>query len=59
MIVKDQGKLHLGYEGSHLYKKDGRYYLFTCHIPAYGTERKPRTASLRIPWKENSGEDAS
>ncbi len=40
MIVQDTGKLHLGYEGSHLYKKDGRYYLFTCHIPAYGSERK-------------------
>lgn len=40
LIVRDGGELHLGYEGSHLYKKDGRYYLFTCHIPAYGTERK-------------------
>lgn len=40
LIVRDEGKLHLGYEGSHLYKKDGKYYLFTCHIPAYGTERK-------------------
>ncbi len=46
MIVKDQGKLHLGYEGSHLYKKDGRYYLFTCHIPAYGTERKTQDCFL-------------
>lgn len=40
MIVRDKGELFLGYEGSHLYKKDGRYYLFTCHIPAYGTKRK-------------------
>lgn len=40
LIVQDTGKLHLGYEGSHLYKKDGRYYLFTCHIPASGSERK-------------------
>lgn len=40
LIVRDEGPLHLGYEGSHLYKKDGKYYLFTCHIPAYGTERK-------------------
>lgn len=40
LIVRDEGKLHLGYEGSHLYKKDGKYYLFTCHIPAYGMERK-------------------
>lgn len=39
-IVRDKGALHLGYEGSHLYKKDGRYYLFTCHIPAWGNERK-------------------
>lgn len=40
LIVRDKGELYLGYEGSHLYKKDGRYYLFTCHIPAYGTKRK-------------------
>lgn len=40
LIVRDEGKLHLGYEGSHLYKKDGKYYLFTCHIPACGNERK-------------------
>lgn len=40
LIVQDKGELDLGYEGSHLYKKDGRYYLFTCHIPAYGTKRK-------------------
>ena len=39
-LVRDEGELHLGYEGSHLYKKDGRYYLFTCHIPAWGNERK-------------------
>lgn len=23
----------LGYEGSHLYKHDGRYYVLTCHFP--------------------------
>lgn len=40
LIVQDEERIHLGYEGSHLYKKDGRYYLFTCHMPAYGSERK-------------------
>ncbi|MFR5688875.1 MAG: family 43 glycosylhydrolase [Lachnospiraceae bacterium] len=40
LIVKDEEKIHLGYEGSHLYKKDDKYYLFTCHILAYGSERK-------------------
>lgn len=32
VIVKDQEGIPLGYEGSHLYKKDGFYYLFTCHF---------------------------
>lgn len=32
LIVKDLDDVNLGYEGSHLYKKDGKYYLFTCHM---------------------------
>ena len=40
LLVEDVDNVHLGYEGSHLYKKDGRYYLFPCHIPAYGNAWK-------------------
>ena len=32
IAVTDQPGQRLGYEGSHLYKRDGRYYLFTCHM---------------------------
>ncbi|MCR5368647.1 family 43 glycosylhydrolase [Eubacterium sp.] len=31
LIVSDKGNPNLGYEGSHLYKIDGRYYLFLIH----------------------------
>lgn len=34
ILVKDKPYQPLGYEGSHLYKLNGRYYLFTCHMPA-------------------------
>lgn len=33
VIVVDKPGVPLGYEGSHLYRRDGRYYLFTCHAP--------------------------
>ena len=33
VVVTDQPGQRLGYEGSHLYKREGRYYLFTCHMP--------------------------
>ena len=31
IIVDDSSNPNLGYEGSHIYKKDGRYYLFLIH----------------------------
>ena len=31
LIVSDKGNPNLGYEGSHLYKINGRYYLFLIH----------------------------
>lgn len=33
VLVVDKPGVPLGYEGSHLYRRDGRYYLFTCHMP--------------------------
>ncbi len=33
LIVKDSDDAYLGYEGSHIYKIDGRYYIFFIHIP--------------------------
>ena len=33
VIAQDDPQADLGYEGSHLYKHDGRYYVFTCHFP--------------------------
>lgn len=32
-IAKERQEVYLGYCGSHLYKIDGRYYLFTIHWP--------------------------
>ncbi|MBO4900298.1 MAG: family 43 glycosylhydrolase [Lachnospiraceae bacterium] len=42
MIVEDSEESPLGYEGSHIYKIDGRYYVFFINIPAGG----PRTQSV-------------
>lgn len=36
MIVKDTGDVGLGYEGTHLYKINGRYYIFFIHWPKGG-----------------------
>lgn len=33
LVVKDIDENYLGYEGTHFYKIDGRYYLFFIHIP--------------------------
>ena len=33
VAVTDLPGQRLGYEGSHLYKRAGKYYLFTCHMP--------------------------
>lgn len=32
VIVRDAPDQDLGYEGSHMYAHDGRYYVFTCHF---------------------------
>ncbi|OWA37062.1 acetyl xylan esterase [Saccharibacillus sp. O16] len=32
IIIKEREPAHLGYEGAHLYKIDGRYYVFLIHI---------------------------
>lgn len=36
IVAVDQPGQHLGYEGSHLYKHGGKYYLYTCHMPLDG-----------------------
>lgn len=32
LIVRDDDENYLGYEGSHIYKMDGKYYIFFIHI---------------------------
>jgi beta-xylosidase len=39
-IVKDTGNVSLGYEGAHLYKIHGKYYVFFIHWPAEGACRR-------------------
>ncbi len=36
IVAIDRPGQRLGYEGSHLYKHNGKYYLFTCHMPLDG-----------------------
>ncbi|MCR4595568.1 MAG: glycoside hydrolase 43 family protein [Lachnospiraceae bacterium] len=33
VIIRDRDDAHLGYEGSHFYKINGRYYIFVINIP--------------------------
>lgn len=40
ILVKEKEKVHLGYEGAHIYKINGKYYLFLIHWLAYGTSRR-------------------
>ncbi|WMJ86591.1 glycoside hydrolase family 43 protein [Anaerocolumna sp. MB42-C2] len=40
MIVKDKEDIRLGYEGSHLYKIYGKYYIFFIHWLSDGTGRR-------------------
>lgn len=40
VLVREKDDVILGHEGSHFYKIDGRYYLFTIHWPRTGTARR-------------------
>lgn len=40
VVVRDTGNVSLGYEGSHFYKINGRYYLFFIHWPKDGNRRR-------------------
>ena len=40
ILVQETEDVILGHEGSHFYKIDGRYYLFTIHWPRTGTARR-------------------
>lgn len=57
IAVRDQGsdKVMLGYEGSHLYKIGGRYYLFFIHWPRTAPARRTQACftaeSITGPWR--------
>ena len=40
IIIKDEDKVVLGYEGAHIYKINGKYYVFLIHWPAEGSKRR-------------------
>lgn len=40
LVSDNRSKVYLGYEGSHLYKINGKYYLFLIHWPNHGTCRR-------------------
>lgn len=48
VIVQDDPQADLGYEGSHLYKHDGRYYVFTCQLPQ--GKGKTEACLMAEPW---------
>lgn len=40
LLLKDTGKIRLGYEGTHIYHINGKYYLFFIHWPDTGSQRR-------------------
>lgn len=40
LVEDDKSKVRLGYEGSHIYKINGHYYLFLIHWPSEGNKRR-------------------
>lgn len=40
VIIRDEEPFFLGYEGAHIYKIDGRYYVFLIHISKRGYQRR-------------------
>ncbi len=54
-ILEENGDVRLGYEGAHLYKIDGRYYLFLIHWPNAGAARRTQACfvadSLDGEWQ--------
>lgn len=40
LVSDNRSKVGLGYEGSHIYKINGKYYLFLIHWPNHGTRRR-------------------
>lgn len=40
VLVREKEDVYLGYEGSHIYKVNGKYYLFAVHWPKNGTARR-------------------
>ncbi len=53
LLVKDTGNVRLGYEGSHIYKIHGTYYLFLIH---WGKEEGARRAEACFVSDSLSGE---
>ena len=46
MILEDKTPGHLGYEGSHLYKINGKYVAMVCHMPAANFNRKVQSCFI-------------
>jgi beta-xylosidase len=40
IILREQEPFHLGYEGAHFYKINGKYYIFLIHILKSGNQRR-------------------
>ena len=40
VIIEDNNAVYLGYEGAHMYKINGKYYVFMIHWIADGTKRR-------------------
>ncbi len=46
IIAVDDPEYTLGYEGSHIYKINGKYYLFMIHWPGFGNKRRTQVCLM-------------
>ena len=57
LVVRDRDDAQLGYEGSHFYKINGKYYLFFIHMPRATGKRTESCFVSDVPMGEYIGYD--
>ena len=57
LIISDADDAYLGYEGSHFYKINGKYYIFLIHIPKSTGKRTESCFISDLPFGPYTGKD--
>lgn len=57
LIISDSDDVYLGYEGSHFYKINGKYYIFLIHMPKTTAKRTESVFVADSPFGPYHGKD--